>query len=235
MNSWLQRPHLVSRGGEKNFREFTIQLKDKSIIPDEAFFQKVVAQAILFKRTERIVQDMALGGYRANVVAYTISLLARLTDGSLDLDAIWKAQQLSPQLEKFMGALARKVHEVLITPPGNANITEWCKKEQCWNAVRAIKSDVPAAILPPGPEKKRRKASALKDDENDDFAMTSSGWIALAAWAASSKLLPPRDRHALTAIASLFQLGRTPSSADLAGGIRLMEKARQLGFDHADG
>jgi hypothetical protein len=235
VNSWNQRPHLVSRGGEKNFREFTIQLKEKSVTPDETYFRRLVAQAILFKRTEKIVQDLNLGGYRANVVTYTIALLAKLTDGGLDLEAIWKTQDIVPPLAKFLGVLAKKVHAIVISPPGNANITEWCKKEQCWNAVRGIKVDVPAGVLAPPPDKRTKKKAAAKDDDDDDRAtISNAGWLALSTWVASNPSFPPRERHALTAIAALVSGGRKPSGADLAKGLELLERARKLGFEHVE-
>jgi hypothetical protein len=233
VNSWNQRPHLVSRGGEKNFREFTIQLKEKSVTPDETYFRRLVAQAILFKRTEKIVQDLNLGGYRANVVTYTIALLAKLTEGGLDLEAIWKAQDIAPTLAKFLGALAKKVHAIVISPPGNANITEWCKKEQCWNAVRGIKVDVPAGVLAPPPQKRAKKKAAAKDDEDDDGETISNAeWLALSTWAASNPSFPARERHALTAITALVSGGRKPSGGDLTKGLELLERARKLGFEH---
>jgi hypothetical protein len=233
VNTWAQKPHLVSRGGEKNFREFTIQLKEKQVAPDEAYFKKLIAQAILFRRTEKIVQDMNLGGYRANVVTYTIALISKLTDGKLDLDAIWKTQDLAPPLAKFITALAKKVHGVLINPPGNANITEWCKKEQCWNAVRAIKADVPSAILPPPADKKTKRTSAPKIDD-EERAISSREWQALAKWAVTNTVFRPRDRNALKAIAALVNVGRKPSGPDLVKGLELLEQARQQGFQHAE-
>ena len=234
VNSWNERPHLVSRGGEKNFREFTIQLKEKAVTPDENYFRRLVAQAILFKRTERLVQELNLGGYRANIVTYTISLLARLTEGNLDFEAIWKAQDIAPQLAKFLVVLARKVHAVIVNPPGNANITEWCKKEQCWNAVRSIKVDVAAGVLTPT-EKRGRKKAAAKDDEDDHGGtLSNSAWLALSTWAASNPSFRARERHALTAIAALINGGRKPSGADLAKGLELLERARDLGFEHVE-
>jgi hypothetical protein len=233
VNSWGQRPHLVSRGGEKNFREFTIQLKEKGVAPDEAFFRRLVAEAILFKRTEKIVQELNLGGYRANVVTYTIALLAKLTDSKLDLEAIWKAQDVTPQLAKLIGVLAKKVHAVLIAPPGNANITEWCKKEQCWTAVRSMKVEVPPGVIATTTEKKGKRRAASETEE-DELTVSGTGWIALAEWATSSAVFRPRDRHALTAIAALVNVGRKPSGKDLAKGLELLERARQEGFELAE-
>ena len=39
-----------------------------------ALTERLVAKAILFRRTEKIVQQQAFGGYRANIVAYSIAI-----------------------------------------------------------------------------------------------------------------------------------------------------------------
>jgi len=54
-HSWDQLPHIVSRGAEKNFREFMIRLGDKSRAVDAAYCQRLIAKAILFRATEKIV------------------------------------------------------------------------------------------------------------------------------------------------------------------------------------
>lgn len=73
-NTWDQLPYFVSEGAQKNFRRFTLRVNEhKSILPDEKYYQHLIAKAILFRRTEKLVQLQQYGGYRANIVTYTIS------------------------------------------------------------------------------------------------------------------------------------------------------------------
>src|SRR6202011_1885872 len=58
-NSWDQAPEIVSRGAEKNFREFAIRLAKRGHVDvDEAFFHHVIGRAILFRRAERLISGL---------------------------------------------------------------------------------------------------------------------------------------------------------------------------------
>jgi len=134
--SWEQLPHVVSLGAEKNYRDFILRYTEQGeFSPDATYFRHLIAKAILFKRTDKIVQSLKFGGYKANIVTYTVALLSKLSDQRIDLDRIWKEQGLSPALEEAITDYSRKVHEHVINPPGGKNITEWCKKEECWKSL----------------------------------------------------------------------------------------------------
>ena len=82
LNVWEQKPDKVSLGAQKNFADFAQGVgqawkKDEKSF-NEAFFREVVAKAIVFRSTEKVVssQPWYQGGYRANIVAYAISKLA---------------------------------------------------------------------------------------------------------------------------------------------------------------
>ena len=138
-NTWDQLPFQVSEGAQKNFRRFTIRLNErKGILPDEKYFQRLVAKAILFRRTEKLVQQQQFGGYRANIVTYTLAFLSYKTAQRIDLDRIWKEQCLSQTLEQEIISVSVLVHKLITDPPNGANIGEWCKKEKCWENVKNI-------------------------------------------------------------------------------------------------
>jgi hypothetical protein len=132
-NTWLGLPHFVSRGAEKNFASWTAAREDSAWpVVDESYFHRLVAKAILFRRTEQIVSAQDSPGYRANVVTYALSWLVRRSGGCIDLDKIWKNQGLSEALVRAIDTTAHASREHITSPPGGRNITEWCKKEDCW-------------------------------------------------------------------------------------------------------
>jgi hypothetical protein len=151
-HSWQQLPHKVSFGGEKNFREYMIRLDEleqvqrETYLPDQTWFQRMVAKAILFRRTEKIVQQEAFGGYRANIVAYSIAWLSWRTGKRIDLDTIWRQQDLTSPLKEAIKRVSRAIHTVLKNSPGGKNVTEWCKREACWEQARLIKVDLPGTL-----------------------------------------------------------------------------------------
>lgn len=146
-NSWDQLPYFVSLGGDKNYREFILQYKEEGEFkPDINYFHLLIAKAILFRKTDNIVKNLDLGGYKANVVTYTLALLSKLTEKCVDLEGIWKTQDISPAIEESIIYLSQIVRGHITNPDGGKNITEWCKKEECWNSLLKLKVDIPLAL-----------------------------------------------------------------------------------------
>ena len=136
-NTWDQLPWQVSEGAQKNFHRFMLRLKErKGFIPDEIYYQHLIAKAILFRQAEKLVQKQQYGGYRANIVTYTLAFLSFKTAQRIDLDRIWKEQSLSPALENEIVEISRFIQKLIVNPPGGANVGEWCKKEKCWHTIR---------------------------------------------------------------------------------------------------
>jgi hypothetical protein len=99
-NTWLQLPWIVSLGSQKNFRDFSARLSErKGFKADLDYFQKLVAKAILFRSAEKIVSGMEFGGYRANIVTYSLAWLSFISYQRIDLDKIWRRQLISQTLE----------------------------------------------------------------------------------------------------------------------------------------
>jgi hypothetical protein len=132
-NTWDQKPFLVSLGAEKNFREFVQNLKEKETFePSDEYFKLLVAKAILLKKADKIILNQKYGGYKANIVTYTVALLSYLSQKRVDLEKIWKDQDISRNIENELILLSRIVQTHITNPPGGKNITEWCKKKECW-------------------------------------------------------------------------------------------------------
>ena len=141
-HTWQQLPHIVSLGAQKNFSKFTLALCDKARPElDETYFTHLIAKAILFKSAEKIVQNEQFGGYRANIVTYTLAYLSDIHQETIDLDAIWKQQSITPLLQESIRQVSKNVHQIITNPPGGRNVTEWCKKEACWNAIQQMNSN----------------------------------------------------------------------------------------------
>lgn len=158
-NAWRQLPHTVSLGAQKNFLAFSSyasQAWDKN--PDqfnEEYFKRAVAKAVLYRRTEQLVskQPWYQGGYRANIVAYSVAKLAQLIESEapsrvLDFRSIWTRQGLSPALEALIVRTSEQVFSVIVNPEGGfQNITEWCKKELCWNRTAKLEMILPSTVF----------------------------------------------------------------------------------------
>ena len=146
-NTWDELPFKVSFGAEKNFREFTLRLQEREpVMVDQMYYQRLIAKAILFRRAEKIVQAQQFGGYRANIVTYTLAYLVHISGRRIDLDRIWREQGLTHALEEAIRKSSHAVHKVIVDAPFGRNVTEWCKKDACWDRVKQIPVTLPGAF-----------------------------------------------------------------------------------------
>jgi hypothetical protein len=147
-NSWLRLPYQVSKGAQKNFLAFAERVTDvwdeRQSHFDDSFFKRAIAKAILFKTLEKTVpgENWFEGDFRAQIVTYSVAKLSSMIEEGvepyiLDCDAIWRKQALSPALLEQSRLVARAVSRIVSSPPrGTRNVSEWCKKQDCWETVR---------------------------------------------------------------------------------------------------
>jgi hypothetical protein len=241
-NSWSQLPYLVSRGAEKNFRDFMDRMGERAPSVDKAFCQRVIAKAVLFKETERIVSRQEFGGYRANIVTYTIAKLANATAQRVDLDRIWREQRLTPALREAIAELCLPVQAIIVSPPPRmAHIGEWTKKVDCWTRVEAIQWEVPAALAAELVDGRRAKqvetetveaglSAAERDTISRAAGVAADDWFAVSAWAKQTDNLAGWQRQIAFSLGKLATQSRPPSIKQATQGLRLLEEAMRLGF-----
>lgn len=252
-NAWDDHPRFVNLGAEKNFARYAPRIGrewDKSSDGfNETYFKRVVARAIIFRATERIVsaQSWYNGGYRANIVAYTLAVLSEITrrqEKSLDFLRVWNAQEISPLLESTLAAIASNVNDELLRPPqGISNISEWAKRDACW-ARMLEQMDRFAALLPADFETEllsreehltaRREARNTQKIDNGIAAQTrilaipSSKWIAVHETLAAKRLLTPKEIGVLNIARQMPT--KIPTEKQCAVLLDTIEKAKAEGI-----
>ena len=242
-NSWDQLPYYVSEGAQKNFRRFTLRLNDnKGINPDERYYQNLIAKAILFRSTEKLVQQQQYGGYRANIVTYTVAFLSYKTGQRINLEKIWKEQKISSEMEKAIIGISAIVREIIINPPGGANIGEWSKKEKCWNIIKecdyAVSKELQAELIEVGyiPTKTMPTNSIDSLTEEDKQLIDQTAqvlpetWFALSKWAKETNNFQPWLRSMLFSVGTLIGRGRKPSIKQAKHAMKALETAKEKGF-----
>ena len=239
-NTYAQFPHLVCRGAEKNFTEFMLSLKEAGhVLPDEAYFRRLIAKAILFRRAERIVQALSFGGYRAQIVTHSLSFLSHRTAMRLDLDRIWKEQDIAEPVTESIRLVAGMVHGVITVPPGGRNITEWCKKEDCWKRVRDLDIKLPESLssylvakglAPAEVARDPVSAQARSDDMERIASVPPDKWFELSAWAKQTGNLQPWQRGLAFSIGRLLGRGKELSRKQATQGVKILDEAERLGF-----
>ena len=249
LSVWEGRPHEVSLGAQKNFAAFARRIGqawEKS--PDdfnEAWYRVAVAKAVIFKSAERIVsaQTWYQGGYRANIVAYTIAKIAHdVTDQerAVDFDSIWRRQSQGVALDEAIAIIAKPVHEVLIHPSsGISNVTEWAKKQACWERVRNLAIDWPDAFVEGliSAQEQRDTARTARREQRElngieaQIAVVNAGgqfWSDALAWGRARRLLTPTETGILGAAARVPI--RTPTDKQSSKAIAILGKLHAEGY-----
>ena len=249
INVWEGRPHEVSLGAQKNFGIFAVWVgkawAKSSDDFNEAWFRQAVAKAIVFRSTERIVssQPWYQGGYRANIVAYTIAKIAHEVGKNyraVNFESIWKSQALGHELSNSIALAAKQVHDSLVNPPsGISNVTEWAKKEGCWARIQEISMELPLMLseeLISVDEKKDadKDARIVQKQLNGiqaQIAVVKAGgnfWEDALKWGSSRNLLTPSECGILEVATRIPQ--STPTEKQSAKAIEALSKLRGEGY-----
>lgn len=152
LNTWARRPQIVSLGSQKNFQAFM-----ESLAADEAagrspsisvqFFKRTVAKAIVFRESQRLLRPK-FPAFQGNIITYTVALLADRLGPRVDLDRIWLEQGISEGLANALVDWAAEVSKALHDSGGGRMISEWAKKPECWDAVRAAVPPLEVSGIP---------------------------------------------------------------------------------------
>ncbi|OLS50788.1 AIPR family protein [Rhodovulum sulfidophilum] len=248
-NSWSGRPEEVSKGAQKNFAEFAKVIQKvwgkSGARVDEVWYRHLIAKAIIFRRLEKLVsaQEWYEGGYRANIVTYAIAKVAHDAEAAekqVDLQRVWRMQTVPPALEEALLVAAAEAQSLITSPPeGIRNMSEWAKKQACWECFRKTKLDYPEDFkgMLIAPEEARSEDDAIKDDVEltksvEDqarvFELGPKFWDEARNWGRSHKLLTPMEYQVLGICAKIPD--RIPTENQTAVAIKALAKLESNGF-----
>lgn len=252
-NTWDDKPILVNLGAQKNFAHYAKRIGqawDKNSDQfNEFYYKRAIARAIIFKRTEKLVsaQPWYNGGYRANIVAYTIAMLAQVCavkGRAFDFIKVWNRQDITPAMLESIEITSKLVHDDIMTPiAGISNISEWCKKEACWDRLQTKVKDL-AGLLPDQffeelmtkDDVKEEVRTAVKTQKIDSgieaqktvMAIPASKWGDILAEGQKKRLFSPKEVGILQIAARMPM--KIPSEKQSAVLLEVLEKAELEGM-----
>lgn len=250
-NSFKMLPFVVSQGAQKNFVRYAESVcDDYSARPEEfneRWFQHMVAKAIVFADTDRLVRHAPwyTNAYKANIVTYAIAKLVHLIQASfpnacLDLDMIWKSQGVSINVGRQLQLTAKTAFDVILNPPQEgANITEWAKRKDCWDRLAAVHvpvfPELVRCLRTVGAERDDRRRA--RGDEREDATINAAMevvrrreigfWGRGLLWRTARQVLTPGE-YGLLETAATSKAHWVPSDAQAK---RLMDVAAKLEAD----
>ena len=241
-NTWMQLPHIVSLGAQKSFANFSIKLKERGhVTVDVTFFEHLIAKAILFKKAEKVISDQKFGGYRANIVTYTLAWLSHHTSQRIDFDKIWKEQDISGVLQEAIRDISVEIYKAITNPPNARNITEWCKRKECWDQVKqltiplTVKLDSELISISRAATQAADKGIEGPNEEDKKLIlqiseMQADTWFEISKWAKETNNLQPWQRSLAFSIGKLLGRSASVSHKQAKHGIEILEEAGKLGF-----
>lgn len=246
--SWDQKPDKVSLGGQKCFAWFMQDLSEthgKGWQPDETYYRRTIAKAILYKQAVGITRKEAFPAYRAQIATYLVSYLSHRTGRQVNLDGIWKRQELSDELVDLMRGWAYEIRDAIVATSSGRNVTEWCKKAECWKAIRNLDLSLPSALpseiggVPDddnrGTKSGRTSDSSLTPAELDAMhrcqAVSAKDWIAVSQWGSETGTLQ-KWQCGIAATLSGYAAGdwaKAPSPKQAKHGVEILRLAMEEG------
>jgi hypothetical protein len=252
-NVWDENPRFVNLGAQKNFVHYASRIgqewEKSSDNFNEFYYKRIIARTLIFRKTEKLVsaQEWYSGGYRANVVAYTIGLLGyHASENSLAIDFknVWDKQFVPEALERAIIITAKLVHDDLIVPPqGISNVTEWAKREGCWQRIQGKVKELDR-LLPENykdflvskdvaKERKRDGRSTQRIDNGIEaqrrvMEIPSSEWNRIVVFGIQKNIVGPKEAGILKIATHIPN--RIPSEKQSIILIEIIEKVKKEGF-----
>ena len=188
-------------------------------------------------------QRMGLGSFKALGAAYAIAKLVHDADERemvVDLDAVWRHQDVSSDLKSALLTAAAEAQDVITHPPeGVRNFSEWAKKQACWKQLEDRKLEYPEEFdraltsLELADERARaaRAEMAVKTSVEAELEVHRLGaafWSEARNWARERGLLSPRENGVLETCAAIPN--KLPSEKQCAIAISAVSKLKNEGF-----
>ncbi len=145
-NTFIKVPWTVCLGGQKNFAEFNKWAPEEAKKDLNIFFKDTVSLLILWNETEKIIRTPKdkYPAYRHALVTYSLSWFFLMTRGRIDLDKIWKNQEVSQKIFDVLEELIEIVNNHIRKT--DKSVDMYCRDKKCWDLL--IKKDKNRYVLP---------------------------------------------------------------------------------------
>ena len=237
MEIYFSNPDVVSKGKQAIVKAFSEEVKKQWAKSDVDFnpyyYKRVVALAIIFKATDDIIRQTewykAKRSYKANIIAYTMSIIFYEIRNSykgyeLDFIRIWNKQEIYPELAEQISILCTEVYEFITRDDRlRENVTEWCKKEECWKRAKTEKWTILSPFVntlisstQAASENKEAKETRKVNNEVDSLkyimGMGSAYWKKMLEWGKTRGLLTEMEKSILQLVINMEYTGRIPTA-----------------------
>ena len=231
-------PDKVSKGKQAIVKVFAENIRSKWAKSDAEFnnfyYKRVCALAIIYKGADDIVKQTnwykEKHSYKANVIVYTMSLIFDY------IMKVWNLQGLYPELAEQIKVLCTEVYEYITDDSRPIeNVTEWCKRELCWQQAQKQKWTINDSFLKTlisqeslkveeKEAKEERKVANEVDDLKFIIASGKEYWQKVMDWGVTRRLLSDMELSIIKMVINMEITGRVPSSKQAKVVIKTRER-----------
>jgi hypothetical protein len=244
--TWEMRPNVVSKGAQFAFSVFTVgietHIKAEGQV-DQDYFERLIAKMILFRGVERMVKE-----YRSQIVTYSIAKLVLLANARIDMERIWKEQQIYGDLEIAISKITKACYDHIVEGAAGGNVSTYCKKEECWTSFRDRYVSLPEETIQSFSKEPRRRyeagdpgvghlappPSALDPMIREAIQVGSMSWMRAASYGTEHRLFSPKQLEVLTSLSLTVGEGRHPARKTAEVALALLRQAKKHGFAGGD-
>lgn len=231
------KPDLVAKGSNWVIKDFgasinEIYKKDKAQF-NEYYFKKCVAATILYRTTDAYLEKLkkipgawyTVGGYKMNIVPYSIAKIVSCIPKGYTIDWmwIWNNQTIYPELMSEIEKITQITNDFICDSHG-VIVTEYCKKKETWEAYKAIpyqlSEEFLGTLITEEFEKERssgaKSSQKTKNQVNDALKIVEKGsiyWKALLAAAMKQNMLNFKEISLIKVAIDVETTGKLPSPA----------------------
>lgn len=244
-------PHETSKGAQAVMKKFSTLVQgtngeggfweENSSTVNEQYFRDLVAKAIIFKETERLVSNLAwykeVKAYRANIVTYTIAILTNYAKSkklNINLKEIWNKQHVYEELLNQCVVTSKEVYNFLTGEREVQNVTEWAKKEKCWkNAQKhewTILNEFDKTLIVPIKEKKNEINLTTVDSMNFVIEKKPEIWFEMNEWGKRFLYLTPKESGLLELASKIHTHGIIPNERQFSDIVKIYNSLVSKGY-----
>ena len=159
---------------------------------------------------------------------------------AVDFRSVWDRQAPGDAMESGLVRVAEAVHRVLVNPPPTiSNVTEWAKKQACWDRASRLEIEWPGNFLDEliSVEEKNAAARAVRQEQKQlegieaQISVTKAGskfWADALAWGRKRKLLTYAEAGILELAAQIPR--KVPSEAQSERAVKTFLKLQEEGY-----
>ena len=251
MHIYQMRPDIASAGGQKAFAKFaewaSKEWEKNDTNFNEDYFRTVVAMAILFRQSDKLVRKQSwYRSYKANIVAYAIAKILYTVkqdypDKTIPFKTIWQKQKLSAAWVHQLEDAAYTMYQHLIDETRDIeNVTEWAKRERCWEAAMKIPYKLQSAFV--AELQSKYEATQEKKNAREEQKLSNQlnvlvevveygveGWTELLSWLQTHPVIAPAEKNMIK-LAQRMDGGLITSERQCAKLLKILEKCRTEGY-----